>query len=75
MSRIAVKVSPEAVSALLTTGTNRQGSVPQLAPGSPVWAELRAAGLVGERDGLTRLGSITRQREAQRLMDDLFPLG
>lgn len=73
MSRV-VTLSPEAVSALLTTGTNRQGSVPQLPADSPVWVELRAAGLVGERDGLTRAGSIARQREAYRLMDDLFPL-
>jgi hypothetical protein len=67
-------LSREALSALMSTGTNRQGAAVPVARGSEVWDELRAAGMIHEKGGLTRAGSIVRQREADRLMDELFPL-
>jgi hypothetical protein len=65
-------LSPEALSALMTTGTNRQGAMVQLHPDSTVWEELFLAGMVGVGGGLTQTGSVTRQRHADALMDDLF---
>lgn len=68
------QLSREALSALMNVGTNRQGAAVPVARGSEVWDELKAAGMIRERGGLTRAGSIVRQREADRLMDELFPL-
>lgn len=68
------ELSRGALSVLMSTCTNRQGAVPQAWAGDEVWAELEEAGMVGPGRGLTRAGSIARQRERDRLLDDLFPL-
>ena len=65
-------LSPEALSALMTTGTNRQGAMVHLHPDSPVWEELFLAGMVGVGGGLTQTGSITREKHADALLNDLF---
>ena len=68
-------LSREAMSALMSTGNNRQGAVPQVArTDARIWGELETTGMVGPGGGLTRKGSVTRQREVDRLMDELFPL-
>lgn len=72
MSETAAPLSPEALSALMTTGTNRQGAVVQLHPDSLVWEELFLAGMVGVSGGLTSKGSIARERHSDALMDDLL---
>lgn len=51
-----------AKAALLSTGTNRQGSVPTHPMTEDVERELKAAGYLGRGNGLTRAGSIARQR-------------
>jgi hypothetical protein len=72
MPSTAAELSPEALSALMTTGTNRQGAMVQLHPDSPVWEELFLAGMVGVGGGLTQTGSITRQKHADELLDNLL---
>lgn len=67
-------LSREALSVLMSTGTNRQGSVPQTLVTEEVREELEAAGMIGPGGGLTLRGSIAREKEADRLMDELFPL-
>lgn len=73
MSETTEALSKEALSALMSTGTNRQGAVPTFMA-EEVREELVAAGMLGPGGGLTRSGSIAREREADRLMDELFPL-
>lgn len=68
------QLSREALSALMSVGTNRQGAAVPVARDSGVWDELKTAGMIRDGGGLTRAGSIVRQREADRLMDELFPL-
>ncbi|HEU4752323.1 MAG TPA: hypothetical protein VFU47_04370 [Armatimonadota bacterium] len=74
MSEKTQALSKEALSVLMSTGTNRQGAVPQTHVPEHVREELEAAGMLGPGGGLTRSGSIAREREADRLMDELFPL-
>lgn len=66
-------LSREAKAALMNVGTNRVGSRVNC-PDPAVWAELRDAGMIRDGGGLTRAGSVVREREADRLMDELFPL-
>lgn len=73
MSQNTEALSKEALSALMSTGTNRQGAVPTFMT-EEVREELVAAGMLGPGGGLTRSGSIAREKEADRLMDELFPL-
>jgi hypothetical protein len=68
------ELSAEALSALMNTGTNRQGSAVPVGRDTPLWRELEEAGMIRRGGGLTRLGSIVRDREVNRLMDTLFPL-
>jgi len=65
-------LSKQARSALISVGTNRQGAVvhPNLPAG--VLKELRDADLIGRGYGLTRKGSIERERIVDAMMDDLF---
>lgn len=65
-----VRVSAAASTALLNAPANREGAVVAAAP--LVLAELSAAGLIGERHGLTRTGVIRREREAALMLDELF---
>lgn len=71
---MTVQLSPQALTALMNTGTNRQGSAVPVARGSALWRELEAAGMIRSGGGLTRAGSIARERHATRLLDELFPL-
>lgn len=68
----AQQLSDMAKTALLDLGTDRQGTLP--APGTPPAAitELCAAGLMGEKTGLTRAGSIARQRISEQMMEAMF---
>jgi hypothetical protein len=72
------ELSREALTALMNAGTNRIGARVFAAPS--VMAELREAGLIANRvgkvqtSGLTRAGSIARERQSDRLMDELFSL-
>jgi hypothetical protein len=68
-------LSDRARAALMNTGTNREGArVPVSRNESMLWAELTEAGLIGPGGGLTRAGSIARERHTNRVMDELFPL-
>jgi hypothetical protein len=67
------ELSDRARIALVNTGTNREGARVPVTPGeSMVWAELTEAGLIGAGGGLTRKGSIARERYTDRLMDSVF---
>lgn len=56
--------------ALVNAGTNRQGAVVQALPG--VLAELEVAGMIGVKDGLTRSGTIARERIVTAMLDAAF---
>lgn len=71
MSKIVL--SREAVSALMNTTSNRVGSR-VYCPDPAVRMELEQASLIRHGGGLTRAGSIVRQKHADQLMDGLFPL-
>jgi hypothetical protein len=72
----AVKVSTElseaAVDAMKSTPGWAIGAVPTRPLSTLVRDELRAAGLIGSAGGLTRMGSIWKEREANRQYDALF---
>lgn len=53
-------MSEAATTALINAGTNRQGAKVQGAP--EALAELTASGLIGPERGLTRKGTIARER-------------
>ncbi len=53
-------LTPAAQSALLSTGTSRQGAKPTHPMTEAVRLELQDAGLLGEGLGLTRTGTIQR---------------
>jgi hypothetical protein len=65
-------LSKEAAEALFNVGTNRQGAT--IAHNTPavVVAELRTAGLIGFNLGLTRRGTIARERISNALLDAAF---
>lgn len=63
-------LSPDATAALVNVGTNRQGATVH-ATGDAFW-ELEAAGLIGIKGGLTRKGSIEREKMVTRLLDVAF---
>lgn len=54
------RISKSAQSALITAGTNRQGAKVTASP--TVLQELMVAGLIGPGLGLTRAGTIERER-------------
>lgn len=63
-----VRLSPAACSALASVATNRQGATPAPATGSDALSELTRLGLLGDRGGLTRKGTILRQL----VMEEMF---
>jgi hypothetical protein len=69
----ATRLSRDALSVLMTTTSNRVGSRVSC-PDPQIWAELIDAGMIRKGGGLTRAGSITRERHTNQLMDELFPL-
>lgn len=68
------ELSSGALTALMNTGTNRQGALVPVGRNTMIRAELAEAGLIGPDGGLTRTGSIRRERHRNSLMDELFPL-
>lgn len=60
----------EDLAAMVNAGTNRQGAVVRDDTGE----RLTDTEVTGPRGGLTRKGTITRQREMDWLMEELFPL-
>jgi hypothetical protein len=70
MTRTA-NISQAAKDALYGAGTNRQGTKVQGTP--EVLAELDRAGLIGPGGGLTRSGTIARQRVADAKLEEAFP--
>lgn len=56
------QISEAAKSALLSTGTNRQGAKPTHPMTADVKAELVTEGLIGTGGGLTRRGTIAREK-------------
>lgn len=67
-----VKLSTEAVKALIAVGTNRQGAMVTTAFDSSVLDELQRAGVIGDGLGLTRRGTIARQRLMDAALDVAF---
>lgn len=65
------ELSDEAKSALVNVGTNRQGAVVSNVAVS-VEAELYLAGLIGPERGLTRRGTIVRERLVRAALDSAF---
>lgn len=66
-------MSAEATKTLIDAGTNRQGAVVvSTATPAVVTAELIRAGLIGEGNGLTRRGTIVRQRALDAALNALF---
>lgn len=74
MSDTRDKLSREALTALMNVGTSRQGSAVPVARGGELFNELKAAGMIRNGGGLTRAGSIARERHANQLLDELFPI-
>ena len=65
-----MRTSPEATAALINAGTNRQGA--KVRGTEAALIELRMMSLIGEGDGLTRFGTIARQRAVDAAMDSVF---
>lgn len=65
-------LTPEALTALANVGTNRQGAEIHPYTATEVRRELQVAGLIGPFGGLTRKGSIVRQRHMDALLDAAF---
>lgn len=65
-------MSHAARTALISTGTNRQGATP--APMTPIDAlhELSRLGLIGHNNGLTRKGTIRREQIVNEAFDAAF---
>lgn len=56
--------------ALVNVGTNRQGAVMRDAAGQA----MTDTTVTGPRGGLTRKGTVARERHLDNLLDELFPL-
>jgi len=65
-------MSAAARTALMNIGTMRQGSTCWVGTPLRVIAELRSFGFLGEGGGLTRRGSIERQRIADQQFEEMF---
>jgi phosphohistidine swiveling domain-containing protein len=69
------QLSETAQSAVLAARGSREGAavlVPAGADGEALYAELAAAGVIGERRGLTRSGALVRERLLDGLLTDLL---
>lgn len=64
------KLTPEAKKALLAALSSRQGE--RVLGAAAVLDELHLLGLVGPQDGLTRSGSIVRDRLFTAMLDEAF---
>lgn len=65
-------MSTAARTALMNIGTMRQGSTCGPAAPSAVISELKSLGFLGDGGGLTRKGSIKRQRIADEQFEEMF---
>jgi len=65
-------MSAAARTALMDIGTMRQGSTCGPATPSAVVAELKSFGFLGEGGGLTRRGSLERQRIEDEQFEEMF---
>ncbi len=65
-----MQMSEAAEKALINVGTNRQGAVVQGDLGALL--ELQDEGLIGQNLGLTRMGTIVRQRLMTAELDKAF---
>lgn len=63
-------MSEAATEALINAGTNRQGALVRC-DAATQW-ELQDAGLIGPEYGLTRKGSIARERAVNEALDKAF---
>lgn len=69
---MTVKLSEQARAALINASAARQGAtLPSTTPG-PVLLELRNAGLIGAYGGLTRTGTIARDRAVTEKLEKLL---
>ncbi len=68
---IAARLSAEAQSSLIGAGTNRQAAA-CAAHDHVVISELKAHGLIGDGNGLTRLGTIVRQIVVTKRENEMF---
>ena len=68
---MAQLLSEAAAKELVAIGTNRQGATNRRIP-AEVIAELQDAKLIGPGFGLTRKGTITRQRIMDSVLDSMF---
>ena len=67
-----VQLTEDARQALLSTDTNRQGATPRGRVAEDTLKELKLAGLLGRGGGLTRRGTIVRQRLMDARLDAAF---
>jgi hypothetical protein len=65
------QLSMTARTVLLSAGTSRQGARTYPRENESARQELLSAGLIGDKDGLTRAGTIVRERLVDRLMESL----
>lgn len=71
-TRAAQRLSAQARGALANVGTSRQGAVLSAGVSALVRTELSVAGMIGQGGGLTRTGSIMRDRIMTAMLDELF---
>jgi hypothetical protein len=67
---LKLELSTAARTALLSAGTSRQGAKTYPRENQAVRAELLAAGLIGDNDGLTMRGTIAREKAVDALLDE-----
>lgn len=58
--------------ALIDIGTSRQGALPRAGVTGAQMAEMSRLGLIGPQGGLTRKGSIMRDRLIEAALDEAF---
>lgn len=68
---MTTQLSPSAQSKLLEAKSSHQGAMVPFGD-IPAWTELEAGGLIGSAGGLTRKGSIERERLVAKRLDDAF---
>lgn len=71
---MTVQLSTTAKTVLLSAGTNRQGARTYPLENQAVRQELLSAGLIGDNDGLTRKGTIAREKILAAMEEAAFGL-
>lgn len=67
-----MEITTAAATALIDCGTNRQGTPIPASTVTEVRRELERAGLIGPGAGLTRRGTVYRQRLMDEMLDKAF---